>query len=198
MSFLDSMFSFFKCYEILCEFLRRLGEPIFPHTVLLWIIRFTLIGAFAIHMHAAFSLTVMNRKARVVNYASKRDYLAANFASRTMRYTGIIVFLFLAWHLADLTWGLKGISGGAWQRGKVYNNIDASLSRIPVALLYIVANIALGIHLFHGAWSFFQSLGVNNPRFNRARRGFAVGVAALIVAGNVSFPIAVLAGVVGN
>lgn len=180
------------------EFLRKLGEPIFPHTVLLWIIRFALIGAFAIHMHAAFSLTVMNKKARVQNYASKRDYLAANFASRTMRWTGIIVFLFLAWHLADLTWGVRGIRGGGWTRGEVYNNVDASLSRIPVALLYILANIALGIHLFHGAWSFFQSLGINNPRFNKARRGFAIGIATLIVVGNVSFPIAVLTGVVGN
>ena len=133
-----------------------------------------------------------------MNYASKRDYLAANFASRTMRYTGIIVFLFLAWHLADFTWGVRGISGGGWTRGAVYNNVDASLSRIPVALLYIAANIALGVHLFHGAWSFFQSLGVSNPRFNRARRGFAIGVATLIVAGNVSFPIAVLTGVVGS
>jgi succinate dehydrogenase / fumarate reductase, cytochrome b subunit len=178
------------------EFLRHLGEPIFPKTVLLWIIRFALIGAFALHMHAAFSLTVMNKKARTVQYASKRDYLAANFASRTMRWTGIIVILFLLWHLADLTWGLNGISGGDWKRGEVYNNVDSSLSRIPVALLYIVANIALGIHLFHGAWSFFQSLGINNPRFNKARRGFAIAIATLIVAGNVSFPIAVLTGVV--
>ncbi|MCY7287619.1 MAG: succinate dehydrogenase, partial [Cryobacterium sp.] len=64
--------------------------------------------------------------------------------------------------------------------------------------LYIVANIALGFHLFHGAWSLFQSLGWNNPRFNAWRRNFATGFAALIVIGNVSFPIAVLTGVVGN
>ncbi len=180
------------------EFLRRMGEPIFPHTVLLWILRLGIIGAFALHMHAAFSLVVMNKKARQVNYQSKRDYIAANFASRTMRYTGIIFFLFLIWHLADLTWGVKGIAGDGWKRGEVYNNMDASLSRIPIAVLYIVANLALGIHLFHGAWSFFQSLGINNPRFNKARKGFAMGIAGLIVAGNISFPIAVLAGVVGK
>ena len=69
--------------------------------------------------------------------------------------------------------------------------------RVPVAILYIVANIALGIHLFHGAWSLFQSMGWNNPRFNKWRRGFAIGFATLIVVGNVSFPIAVLAGIVG-
>ena len=180
------------------EFLRRMGEPILPHTVLLWLMRLGLITAFALHMHAAFSLVVMNRKARVVGYQSKRDYVAANFASQTMRYTGIIFFLFLLWHLADLTWGVSGIAGQDWKRGEVYRNVDASLSRIPVALLYIAANLALGIHLFHGAWSFFQSLGINNPRFNKARRGFAMGIAGIIVAGNISFPIAVLTGVVGK
>jgi succinate dehydrogenase / fumarate reductase, cytochrome b subunit len=102
------------------------------------------------------------------------------------------------WHLADLTWGISGIAGDGWKRGEVYNNVDASLSRIPIALLYIVANLALGTHLFHGAWSFFQSLGINNPRFNKARKAFAMGIAGIIVAGNISFPIAVLAGVVGK
>ncbi len=180
------------------EFLRRIGEPILPHTVLLWILRLGLIAMFAGHMHAAFSLTIMNKKARTTNYQSKRDYVAANFASRTMRYSGLIFFLFLMWHLMDLTWGVGGIAGGAWKRGEVYNNVDSSLSRWPVAIFYIVANLALGTHLFHGAWSFFQSLGINNPRFNKARKSFAMGIAGLIVAGNVSFPVAVLLGVVGK
>jgi succinate dehydrogenase / fumarate reductase cytochrome b subunit len=177
------------------HFLRHLGEPLLPAGVFLWITRIGLIGAFALHMHAAFSLTIMNRKARVVNYASKRDYLAANYASRTMRVSGIITFLFLLFHLADLTWG-KVVASTGFEHGMVYSNIDHSLSRWPVAIIYIVANLVLGTHLFHGAWSFFQSLGINNPRFNKWRRGFAMGIAGLIVAGNVSFPLAVLAGIV--
>ena len=76
------------------------------------------------------------------------------------------MLLFLAWHLADLTWGWFNPD---FVRGEVYRNVDASLSRVPVALLYIVANIALGIHLFHGTWSLFQSMGWNSPRFNRWR-----------------------------
>ena len=71
-----------------------------------------------------------------------------------------------------------------------------SFNRVPVALLYIVANIALGIHLFHGAWSIFQSLGWNNPRFNNWRRGLATAIATIIVVGNCSMPIAVQAGIV--
>lgn len=175
------------------EFLRELLVPIAPRTVVLWILRIGLIGAAVLHIHAAYSLTVLNRQARSVKYQSERDYQIANFASRTMRWTGIIVLLFLLWHLADFTWGW--VNPG-FVRGDVYRNVDASLSRVPVAALYIVANIALGVHLFHGAWSLFQSMGWNRPRFNKWRRGFAIGFATLIVVGNVSFPIAVLAGIV--
>jgi succinate dehydrogenase / fumarate reductase, cytochrome b subunit len=178
------------------EFLRELLVPILPRTVFLWIIRIGLILAFVFHIHSAYGLTRMNQKANV-RYASRRDYLAANFASRTMRWTGPIILLFLIWHLADLTWGLHPISVPAWHRGLAYQNVTESLKRPGVAALYIVANIALGIHLFHGSWSMFQSLGWNNPRFNKARRGFAAGFAVLITGINVSFPIMAMAGVTG-
>ena len=175
------------------EFLRDLLVPILPRTIALWSLRIVLIVALVLHLHAAWSLTVMNRRARPVKYQSKRDYVAADFAARTMRWTGIIVLLFLFWHLADFTWGWFN---PGFVRGEVYRNVDASLSRIPVAILYIVANIALGIHLFHGTWSLFQSLGWNSPRFNSWRRGLATAIATIIVVGNVSFPIAVQAGIV--
>ena len=179
--------------DIYGEFLRELLVPILPRTYLLWGLRLLLIGALILHLHAAWSLTQLNRKARAVKYQTTRDYQTASFASRSMRYTGLIVLAFLAWHLADLTWGWVNPD---FVRGAAYRNIDASLSRIPVAALYIVANVLLGIHLFHGTWSLFQSLGINSPRFNSWRKAAAAGVATLIVAGNVSFPIAVLAGVV--
>ena len=179
--------------DIYGEFLRELLVPILPHGVFLWIMRIVLISAVLLHIHAAYSLTVMNRTARPVKYQSARDYQIANFASRTMRWTGIIVALFILWHLADLTWGWVNPD---FEHGMVYRNLDASLSRVPVAILYIVANIALGIHLFHGTWSLFQSMGWNNPRFNQWRKSIAAGVATLIVVGNVSFPIMTLAGVI--
>jgi succinate dehydrogenase / fumarate reductase cytochrome b subunit len=177
------------------EFLRDLGEPLFPRTVLLWIIRLVLVGAFAGHIIAAAQLTRMNQKARPVRYKSHRDYIAANYASRTMRWTGVIVALFIVWHLMDLTWGVQFVNG-EWVRGEVYENVVFSLERWPVALIYIVANIALALHISHGAWSMFQSLGWNNPRWNVARRWFAYGFAAIVLAGNLSIPIAVLSGAV--
>jgi succinate dehydrogenase / fumarate reductase, cytochrome b subunit len=176
------------------EWLRELLVPILPRTVALWLLRFVLIGAILLHLHAAYSLTKMNRTARPVKYQSERDYVAANFASRTMRYTGVIFLVFLVWHLLDLTAGT--LNGGDFRRGAVYYNVDNSLSRWPVALLYIVGNLALGVHLFHGTWSLFQSMGWSNPRFNRWRRAIAAGFATVIVVGNVSFPIAVLTGIV--
>ena len=173
------------------EFLRNLLVPLLPRTVTLWLLRVGLLGAGVVHVAAAASLTRMNHQARPIKYQSPRDYIAANFASRTMRYTGIIFTLFLAWHLADLTWGW---ANPGFVRGEVYRNLHASLSRVPVAILYMAGNLALGIHLFHGAWSMFQSLGWNNPRFNAWRRNFAVGFATLIVVGNLSFPIAWVTG----
>ncbi len=178
------------------EELRQLFFPILPEYAALWLLRIGLIVAFVLHLHSAYALTVMNRKARQIGYQGPRQYLAADYASRTMRWTGIIVLLYLAWHLADFTWGIAPFAPPGWEYGEIYSNFIASFSRVPVAILYIVANLALGVHIYHGAWSMFQSLGVNNPKFNAWRRYFAIAFAAVIVIANVSFPIAVLTGLV--
>lgn len=176
------------------EFLRDLLVPILPRTVTLWLMRIGLIAAFVFHIHAAAGLTLMNRRARAEGgYVSKRDYQAATAASRSMRMTGVVIALFVVWHLADLTWGNVNPD---YVRGDVYRNVVASFERPAVSAIYIVANVALGIHLFHGAWSMFQSLGLNNPRWNSWRRAFAAGFAGVVMIGNLSFPIAVLTGVV--
>ena len=187
------------------HFLQTLLYPLAPKGWVLWILRGGLISMLALHLHAAYSLTVLNRKARPVKYQSSRDYQIANFASRTMRLSGIVILAFVAWHLLDLTFGVvnpevgKMITHAGDDEAvkSVYASVVYSFQRTPVALFYVVANILLGIHLFHGAWSIFQSFGWNNPRFNKWRRSFATGFAALVVVGNVSFPVAVMAGIVG-
>ena len=175
------------------EWLREVGEPVLPRTVLLWSVRTILILAFLLHVHAAFALTMINRRARPTRYRSKRDYVAANYASRTMRWTGVIVGLFVLFHLMDLTWGT---ANPRFVRGDVYQNVVASFQRWPVAAAYVVANLALAAHLYHGAWSLFQTMGWSNRRFNHWRRYFAVAFAVLVAAGNISFPVAVLTGIV--
>ena len=175
------------------EWLRTIGEPFVPRGVFLWILRVGLILAFFGHIVSAAQLTRMNHRSRPVKYQSPRDYVAADFASRTMRWTGVIVGLFVIFHLMDLTWGT--VDPG-WARGHVYANVIHSFERVPVAIVYIVANIALAFHIYHGAWSMFQSLGINNPKWNDARRKFALGFALLIGIANVSFPLLVVTGVV--
>lgn len=179
--------------DVYAEGLRHLLYPIMPHEVVLWVLRIGLIIALVAHVHAAATLTIMNRKARPTGYQGPRDYVAANFASRTMRYTGIIVLAYLIFHLLDLTFGPANPN---FIEGAVHHNMIASMQRWPVAIAYIVANIAIAVHLYHGTWSVFQSLGLNNPRYNIARRGFAVAVSLFIGVGNVLFPILIVTRVV--
>lgn len=177
------------------EGLRDLGEPIAPRTFLLWIARLGLAGAFAIHIHAAYALTRKNVKARGEDYGAVREYYAATYASRTMRWGGVIILLFLLWHLADLTWGVDFVNPG-FERGDVYGNLQSSLSRWWVVLIYLTAQIALAAHVWHGAWSMFQSLGVNNPKINSFRRKFASVLSVVVMLGYLSVPFGITFGVI--
>jgi len=183
--------------DVYAHALRELLVPFFPEHIVLWILRTGLIVAFLLHVHAAYSLTIMNRRARNVDYQGPRQYLAASYASRTMRWSGIIFLFFLLFHLADLTWGVQPAAPEVWERGQVYANFIETFSRAPVAIFYVIAMVFLAIQLYRGAWSMFQSLGMNNPRFNSWRRGFAVGLAVLVGVGNSIMPLAVLFGMVG-
>lgn len=175
------------------EWLRVILYPGLPHAGALWIMRIVLLGAVVLHIHAAVSLTLTNRKARPVKYQGGRNYIAADYAARTMIWSGIIILAFILFHLADLTFGPANPD---FVSHEPYHNVVQSFSRWPVSIFYIVANLLLGMHIYHGAWSLFQSLGLNNRRFNAWRKLFAIGIAAVITIGNVSFPIAVLAGVI--
>lgn len=179
------------------EGLRDLGHPLFPRTLVLWLfLRVPLIIALVVHVHAAWALNRSNTLARGSDeYDANRNYLAANYASRTMGWTGIIVLLFLAWHLADLTIGIEVVNPDFF-RGDVYSNVRASLERWPVFFLYVISMLALGLHIWHGAWSLFQTLGINNPRFNAFRRTFAWALASVVVVGFLTVPFGVQLGLI--
>lgn len=180
-------------FNLYAETLRSLLYPIAPQNAVLNILRVVLVLALIGHVVAAAQLTAMNRRARPDSYRAKRDYVVADFAARTMRWTGVIVLLFLVYHLADLTWGwVNPAPAGATP----YEKVIASFSVPAIAGFYLVANLALGAHLYHGVWSLFQSMGWNNRRFNHWRKTLAIAFTVVVVGGNLSFPIAVLTGVI--
>lgn len=177
------------------RWLRVMGSPAVPENGLLWVARIILLGAVVFHIHAAYALTMMNRRARPVAYHD-RDYVSASYAARTMRWGGVILLLFVIYHLAHLTFGVAVAPPAQYVEHDVYHNVVAGFQVPWVAAIYIIANLALGLHLYHGVWSMFNSVGLTQPKFNPWRRHFATVFAVIITAGNISFPLAVLTGVV--
>ena len=172
--------------------LREVGYPALPHQGALWIARLVLLAAVALHIWAAWQLTLMNKAARPVRYRT-RAKVHTTYASRTMRWGGVIILLFIVYHLLHFT---TGTVHPDFIEGGVRHNMIEGFRRPLVSLFYIVAQVALGLHLYHGVWSLFQSLGWNHPRFNHWRSGFAHAFAWIITVGNISFPVAVLTGLV--
>jgi succinate dehydrogenase / fumarate reductase cytochrome b subunit len=171
--------------------LRELGAPFAPEAALLWVTRIILLVCVVFHIHSAYALTMMNRAARPVAYQG-REYVKGTYAARTMRWGGVIILLFVFYHLAHLTFGGNVAPPARFQEGEVYHNVVSGFQIWWVSAIYIIANLALGLHLYHGVWAMFGSLGLTNPRFESWRRNFATAFAALITLGNISFPLAVL------
>ena len=164
---------------------------------ILWIMRLGLLGIFVAHVASAVRLTLRNRAARPVRYAGQVP-LASTYASRTMLMSGIIVTLFVVFHLLHLTVGVTHPEHHALRdaagRPDVYSAFILGFRQAPVTLAYVLAMVALGMHLSHGVSSLFQSLGWNAPRYRGLTRLAGQGIAALIVLGNILMPLACLFG----
>src|SRR5438876_1030443 len=137
------------------------------------------------------SVAAPTRPPRPVGYR-RLEPVETTYAARTMRWGGVLIFLYVVYHLLDLTFGRVNPS---FVPGDVYHNVVASLRVWPVAAAYIAAMVVLGLHLYHGTWSALQTLGLNPPPTGRWRRGAAAAIAVLIAGGYISIPVAVLAGV---
>ena len=175
------------------DWLREVGSPALPESGLLWIARLVLLAAVALHITAATQLTLKNLRARPVRYR-QRVPIQATYAARTMRWGGAIIALYVVYHLAHLTWGTAHPS---FVPGDVYSNVVSGFQVWWVSVVYMVAQIALGFHLYHGLWSLFQTLGWWKPLGESDwRRSFALAFALVVTLGNLSFPLAVLSGVV--
>jgi succinate dehydrogenase / fumarate reductase cytochrome b subunit len=173
------------------EGLRTLGAPLLGHGQLLWIARIALIVSAAVHVVAAVQLWVLGRAARPVPYHTP-PRLELTYASRTMRWGGVIIFLYVAYHLMHFTFGTVHAS---FVPGDVYHNLVTGFQAWPVTAVYVAATGALGFHLYHGVWSALQTLGVAHPRYNRYRRVAAAVFAVAITVGFISVPAAVVVGV---
>ena len=158
----------------------------------LWGFRAVLLGAVTLHAVAAFVLWRRNRAARPIGYDSQ-DFQAATVTSRTMYWTGPMIGFFILYHLLHLT---VGSAHPSFSHTDVYTNLVVGFSNPAVSVFYILAMVALGFHLFHGAVSLFQTLGLKTPKYEKLIESVVVAVAAVIVIVNISFPIAVLAGLV--
>jgi len=176
------------------EHLREIGEPMLPHGGLLWILRLGLIAALLVHVTCAVLLWRRAGRARTQRYAV-RKYASSSISSRTMRWGGLTILLFLVWHLLNFTIGKVNPSGGP--TNDPYELLVDTFDLWWMTAIYLVAMLALGMHLHHGLWSAAQTLGLTNNE--RARRNFKVGglLLAVVVAGGFSLvPIFVLAGVI--
>jgi succinate dehydrogenase / fumarate reductase cytochrome b subunit len=159
---------------------------------LLWVVRLTLLAVVSVHAFLALQLWLRNRAARPVGY-HRQDFLAATWASRTMVFTGPILGAFIVYHLLHFT---VGSVHPDFSNGDVYSNVVKGFQSTPVVAFYVVAMLALGFHLYHGAASLFQTLGLRTPRYDPALKAVLLVVSAAIVAANISFPLAVKAGLV--
>jgi len=159
---------------------------------LLWGVRGLLLVSALLHVWAAASLTRTNMSARSVGYRERRNR-ESTYASRTMRWSGVILLLFIVYHLLHLTLGTVHPS---FVPGDVYHNVVSGLRTGIAPFFYILAMLALGLHMYHGVWSLLQTLGLSHPRYDRLRYAFAAFITAVVVLGNLSFPIAALTGLV--
>ena len=162
------------------------------HGTGLWIARAILLVAVVLHIWSAASLTLTSRRARPEGYRLEK-WKESTYASRTMRWGGVILLLFIIYHLLHFTTGTLHQS---FIEGDVYHNFVAGFRNVWVSAFYIFAMLALGLHLRHGLWSMCQTLGVSHPRYIRMAHVGAWIFAAIVVIGNISFPLAVLAGIV--
>lgn len=183
-----------EAIDTYAAWLREVGEPALPHGTVLWFVRVVLLASVVAHIVSATVLARRARRARPVRYAHRQP-VRGSYAARTMRWGGVIIALFVVYHLLDLTTGTLNPHG---VYGEVHANVVADFApqRWYVTLVYALAVIAVGFHVRHGMWSALQTVGRSSTAAERTLKGVALGVAVVLVVGFLSVPFAVLTGLV--
>lgn len=182
-------------FDSYAHWLREILTPVLPHGWFLWIQRFVLLGAVLAHIAAAVALTVRAKAARPVRYAH-RAKVQGSYAARTMRWGGVIVALFVVYHILDLTTGHLNPVGDP-SRPYAQVTADFAPERWYVTAFYTASIVAVGLHLRHGLWSAAQTLGLSNARRERALKAVALALTLVLCGGFLAVPFAVLTGLVG-
>ena len=181
-----------KSFNSYSEWLRTVGEPALPPRTLLTIIEIVLVVAVVAHMWSAISLWRQAKRARPQAYVTKKS-VAQTYASRTMRWGGVIIALFIVYHLLDLTFGVANPAG---TDATPYGRLVASFQNPFATTVYVITLLLLGMHLRHGIWSATQTLGQSNRRREKSVNIFATVFAVLLIAGYLVVPAAVVFGLV--
>jgi len=179
-------------FDHYAHWLRTLGEPFLHHEWALWIVRVVLVAAVVAHAVSAYQLSRRDIGARPTKYVHRKR--GAGYATRTMRWGGIILGLFIVWHVLDLTTGTVHPDG--FQSGHPYRNVIDTFSTWYGNVIYIVAMLALGLHVRHGLWSAAQTLGVGSRTRDRALKAVADVLALVLTAGFIAVPVGVMTGLV--
>jgi succinate dehydrogenase / fumarate reductase cytochrome b subunit len=179
-------------YNDYATWLRTFGEPAVPRRTLLTIIEIVLVLSVVGHMWAAFSLWAQARRARPVAYVTKKR-VQQSYASRTVRWGGVIILAFIIYHILDLTAGAINPAGGDTEP---YERLIADFTNPWITIWYVIAMLLLGFHLRHGIWSAMQTLGQTNRRRERAVNTIAIAFSTLLIAGYLVVPATVVFGLV--
>ena len=185
-------FSGAEAFNSYSAWIRTVGDPAVPAQTVLWAVRIVLLAAVVAHIWAAVSLWRQARAARPVAYVTKKR-VQQSYASRTLRWGGVIIALFIIWHILDLTTGTVNAEG---HDSTPYDRLVASFSNPFVTAFYVLALVLLGMHLRHGLFSAVQTLGQSNRRRERVLNVFATVFAVVLIGGFLLTPAAVLLGIV--
>lgn len=183
-----------KAIDVYAEFLRTIGEPLFPREGILWIFRIVLLACLVLHVYGAFAL-----KARAAQSRGKfkRSGMVGNmntFTARSMVVTGVVLLLFIIFHILDLTLGVTPAAPEAFEAGAAYANLVASFSRPAVAIFYILAMVVLFLHLSHGLWTAVSDLGITGKRWRAVLLFVAYLIPAAVLVGNCAIPLSIMFG----
>lgn len=173
-------------------FLRAMGAEVLGHSGVLWIVRIILLACLVLHAVSGIQLARINRRAKPSRY-EVTSYRSANAASRTMLYGGLFLLVFITFHILHFTTGTVHTLG--FVEGQIYSNVVLAFGDRRVAAFYVISMALLGLHLYHGTWSMFQTLGVDTPRWNKGVRMFAKIVSISLFVGFSAVPAAVTAGI---